>query len=55
MLRVMDEIYTQVCPKQIEDEVALRNPNNPLIYGDFTNWQPVPMVEITRFAEQYQS
>jgi len=53
MRKLMDELYRQVCPKSTEDSVAAKHPLSPLIYGDFTNWQPVPMTEVTQFAERF--
>jgi hypothetical protein len=40
-----------MCPVSIENEVAAKHPNSPLIFGDFTNWWPLPMTEITEFQE----
>jgi hypothetical protein len=40
-----------MCPVSQENEVAAKYPNSPLIFGDFTNWWPLPMIEITEFQE----
>jgi len=41
----------QFCPQAVEDKVVLENPNVPVILGDFTNWQPKPMLSIVEFCQ----
>ena len=53
MKKVMQAVYDEVSPKEVEDAVAAKYPNVPLIFGDFTNWQPLPMIEITDFQERF--
>ena len=47
MRSIVKDMHLQVCPQQVEDEVVSKHPNSPLIFGEFTNWQPFPMTEIT--------
>lgn len=49
----MQAVYDEVCPKEVEAAMAAKHPNVPLIFGDFTNWQPIPMIEITDFQERF--
>jgi len=55
MEKILSALHSNVCSKQEEDEVAAKYPNRPLIYGDFTNWKPVPMVEITELSEMFMN
>ena len=45
MNQIMEEIY-KITPKEEEDKVVAENPEVPIIYGDFTNWEPKPLLEI---------
>ena len=47
---MIDELHA-VTSKEEEDKVAHENPTAPIIMGDFTNWKPKPMHEITAFTE----
>ena len=38
MKKVMQAVYDEVCPKEVEAAMAAKHPNVPLIFGDFTNW-----------------
>ena len=48
----MDGLY-KLTPKQIEDEIVEKNPEVPIIYGDFTNWEPKPFFEICDISEKF--
>ena len=50
MRKVIEELH-EVTSKEEEDKVAHDNPTSPIIMGDFTNWKPKPMLEITAFTE----
>ena len=47
---ILDELY-KMTPKEVEDAVVAANPDKPIIYGDFTNWEPKPFAEVCHLAE----
>ena len=52
----MDMILTELrklTPKEVEDEVVAKHPNAPLIYGDFTNWEPKPFLDVCELSEKF--
>ena len=50
MRDVITELH-KVTSKEEEDHVAESNPRVPIIMGDFTNWKPKPLFEITEYSE----
>ena len=48
----MEEIY-KITPKEEEDKIVAENPEVPIIYGDFTNWEPKPLFEICDLSEKF--
>ena len=50
MRNVIQKLH-QIVPKEEEYRIADANPCVPIIMGDFTNWKPKPMLEITAFTE----
>ena len=52
MKHIMDSLY-KITPKETEDEVVSKNPEVPIIYGDFTNWEPKPLFEICDLSEKF--
>ena len=53
MKEIMESLY-KITPKSEEDALALQYPDVPIIYGDFTNWEPKPFHEICELQEKYQ-
>ena len=45
MKEIMASLY-KITPKSTEDALAVQYPDVPIIYGDFTNWEPKPFHEI---------
>jgi hypothetical protein len=41
----------EFCPQELEDKMVADNPNIPIILGDFTNWQPKPMLTMETYCE----
>ena len=54
MKQILDELY-KITPKELEDKVVEENPEVPIIFGDFTNWEPKPLIEICNLQEKFQS
>ena len=52
MSQIMEEIY-KITPKEVEDKIVTENPEVPIIYGDFTNWEPKPLFEICDLSEKF--
>ena len=50
MRDVITELH-KVTSKEEEDRVADANPRVPIVMGDFTNWKPKPLFEITDYQE----
>ena len=41
----------KLTPKEVEDETVAKYPDKPIIWGDFTNWEPKPFVDVCELAE----
>ena len=52
MKLILTELYKHT-PKEAEDELAAKYPNAPIIYGDFTNWEPKPLMDVCELAEKF--
>jgi len=50
MRRVVNRLH-KVTSKEVEDGVADANPRVPIIMGDFTDWKPRPLFEVTDYSE----
>ena len=37
--------------KELEDKLVEDHPNMPIIFGDFTNWEPKPFMDVCDLAE----
>ena len=53
MMKIVDKIWS-IVPKSREETLTRINPNAPIIYGSFTNWEPQSMLEITDLSETFE-
>ena len=42
----------EVVDMQEEAKVVAANPRVPIIMGDFTNWKPVPCIDVFEYCEE---
>ena len=53
---IMELILTELrklTPKEAEDKLVEEYPNMPIIFGDFTNWEPKPFMDVCELSEKF--
>ena len=51
LLRAVMDKFHEVRSLENEDQIALSHPRSPLVMGDFTNWKPIPLIDVLDYTE----